>query len=113
MTPDSEETRARMQSVMDQLMIARSLSAANSPLRQLAFMKVSFRDEEKLVESKDAEGHTVKKPRASEDVFLSDFYQFFIDKYAQYYVQYLKFRELVTVAPLMPDKNALNAIEEL
>lgn len=63
-----------MQSMIDQLQIARSLSAANSPLRQLAFMRVNFRDEEKMVESKDAEGQTVKKPRASEDVFLSDFY---------------------------------------
>ena len=65
------------------------------------------------METKDAEGQTVKKPKASEDVFLSDFYQFYIDKYAQYYVQYLKFRELVTVSPLMPDRDALNAIDEL
>ena len=36
-----------------------------------------------------------------------------MDKYAQYFVQYLKFRELVTVDPLMPDKNALDKIAQL
>ena len=82
-------------------MIARSLSAANSPLRQLAFMKVNFRDEAKTSESKDAEGQPIQKVRNSEDVFLQDLYAFHIDKYAQYFVQYLKFRELVTVEPLM------------
>ena len=82
-------------------MIARSLSAANSPLRQLAFMKVNFRDEAETSESKDAEGQPIQKVRNSEDVFLQDLYSFHIDKYAQYFVQYLKFRELVTVEPLM------------
>ena len=94
-------------------MIARSLSAANSTLRQMAFMKVSFRDEAKTSEQKDAEGQTIQKVRNSEDVFLQDLYSFNIDKYAQYYVQYLKFKELVTVEPLMPDKEALAEIKNL
>jgi len=76
----------------------------------MAFMKVSFKDEPKTTESKDAEGEKVTKVKPSEDVFLSDFYQFNIDKYAQYYVQYMKFRELVTVDPLMPDKVAMDEI---
>ena len=102
-----------MQSIIEQYMIARSLSSANSSLRQMAFMRVSFRDEGKTTEQKDAEGQTVQKVRNSEDVFLQDLYQFNIDKYAQYYVQYLKFRELVTVEPLMPDKEALASIKNL
>lgn len=70
MTPDSEETQTQMQAIIDQFMIARSLSAANSNLRQMAFMKVNFRDEAKTTESKDAEGQTVQKVRSSEDAFL-------------------------------------------
>ena len=79
----------------------------------MAFMKASFRDEGKSVESKDGDGNPVKKMKPAEDVFLADLYQFQIDKYAQYYVQYLKFKELVTVDPLMPDKNALEQIQQL
>lgn len=74
----------------------------------MAFMKASFKDEGKSVESKDAEGNSSKKQRPSEDVFLTDLYQFYIDKFAQYFVQYMKFKELVTVDPLMPDKDALH-----
>ena len=51
--------------------------------------------------------------RAPEDVLLQDLYSFNINKYAQYYVQYLKFKELVTVEPLMPDKKALEGIRQL
>ena len=102
-----------MQTMIEQLMISRSLSSANSTLRQMAFMKVNFRDEAKTMETKDAEGQTVKKDKASEDVFLTDLYQFNIDKFAQYFVQYLKFRELVTVEPLMPDKEAMSSIRQL
>ena len=102
-----------MQTVIEQFMIARSLSSANSSLRQMAFMKVSFRDEAKTSESKDAEGQVIQKVRSSEDCFLTDLYSFNIDKYAQYYVQYLKFKELVTVEPLMPDKEALMNIKDL
>ena len=58
-TPDSEETQQQMQSIIEQYMIARSLSSANSSLRQMAFMRVSFRDEGKTTEQKDAEGQTV------------------------------------------------------
>ena len=46
-------------------------------------------------------------------MFLQDFYSFNIDKYAQYFVQYLKFKELVTVEPLMPDQEALAEIKSL
>lgn len=113
MTPDSDETQKLMQTMIEQLMISRSLSSANSTLRQMAFMKVNFRDEAKTMETKDAEGQTVKKDKASEDVFLTDLYQFNIDKFAQYFVQYLKFRELVTVEPLMPDKEAMSSIRQL
>ena len=45
-----------MQEVIDGFQIARSLSAPNSALRQMAFINVSFKDEEKITESKDAEG---------------------------------------------------------
>lgn len=70
----------------------------------MAFINVSFKDEEKITESKDAEGQPIQKIKLSEDVFLTDFYTFNVDKYAQYFVQYLKFKDLVTVDPLMPDK---------
>ena len=43
-------------------------------------------------------------------MFLQDLYSFSIDKYAQYYVQYLKFKELVTVDPLMQDAEAIASI---
>ena len=112
-TPDPEETQKAMQAVIDQLTLARSMSAANSSLRQMAFMKVNFRDEAKAVEAKDADGQPVQKVRAPEDVLLQDLYSFSINKYAQYYVQYLKFKELVTVEPLMPDKTALEGIRQL
>lgn len=55
----------------------------------------------------------MKKVKSAEDAFLTDLFTSNIDKYAHYYVQYLKFRELVTVEPLMPDKEALAQIREL
>ena len=102
-----------MQSIIEQLQIARSLSAASSPLRQLAFMKVSFRDEDKTTEVKDAEGNATQKVTNSEDIFLKDLFSFQINKFAQYFVQYLKFKELVTVEPLVPDQDALESINKL
>ena len=36
-----------------------------------------------------------------------------MNKYAQYFVQYLKFKELVTVSPLVPDRQALEKIRLL
>ena len=46
-------------------------------------------------------------------MFLQDLYSKFLDKYGQFFVQYMKFRELVTVEPLMPDKNAISEIKKL
>ena len=110
-TADNEKTRAEMQKIVDQFHIARSLSAANSPLRQLAFMKVNFKDEPRTTETKESDGQVHQKVRAAEDAFLQEFISFHVDKYAQYFVQYLKFRELVTAVPLVPDRKALDAIK--
>ena len=112
-TPDSAELQADMQKIINQLQIARSLSAANSSLRQMAFMKASFRDEGKSVESKDGDGNPVKKMKPAEDVFLADLYQFQIDKYAQYYVQYLKFKELVIFEMSVSRLSAQNFVKVL
>ena len=51
--------------------------------------------------------------RSAEDSFISELVGQYIDKYAQYYIQYLKFKRLVTVEPLMPDQAALKKIKEI
>jgi hypothetical protein len=63
----------------------------------------------------DAEGsgeNVVEKKTLSEEVFLQELVTQHIDKYAQFYVQYLKFRDIVTVEPLMPDQKALKELSE-
>ena len=75
-----------MQKIRDELFAAREVSAATSPLRQLAFMNVSFQDEQKTTTNTDADGNIVKKVREAEDVFLQDLYTKFLDKYGQFYV---------------------------
>ena len=61
----------------------------------------------------DADGNVIKKEREPEEAFIQDLYNKFLDKYGQYFVQYTKFKELVTVNPLMPDKNAIQEIRKL
>lgn len=53
------------------------------------------------------------KQRPSEDNFVCEFYAKALDKYAQYFVQYLKFKKSVTVNPLVPDRRSLARIDEL
>ena len=55
----------------------------------------------------------IKKEREPEDAFIQDLFNKYLDKYGQYFVQYQKFRELVAVDPLMPDKNAIEEIRKL
>ena len=88
-------------------MEARSVCAATSPLRQLAFMRINFTDEDKTTTTMDAEGKPVDKVRTAEDILLQELYTNSLDKFSQYYIQYLKFRRLVNTVPLMPDKDAL------
>ena len=102
-TPDSAEKQATLKKIHQDLLQARSVSASNSALRQLAFINVSFQDEKKSTSVTDADGNVIKKEREPEEAFIQDLYNKYLDKYGQYFVQYTKFRELVTVNPLMPD----------
>jgi len=45
-----------MQKIVNQLQIARSLSAVNSSLRQMAIIRVNYKDEPRTVGSKDGDG---------------------------------------------------------
>ena len=44
---------------------------------------------------------------------MTQLYSKFIDKYSQYYLQYLKFKDRVTLEPLMPDRVVQDKIREL
>lgn len=79
----------------------------------MAFVKVGFKDRKEIVEITDADGVKTEKIRLPEEVFLQQLYSKFIDKYSQYYFQYLKFKDKVTLEPLMPDQEALAEIREL
>lgn len=82
-------------------------------LRQLAFLRVSFVNVTQTFAVTDDHGITTEKTRSAEDSFISELVGQYIDKYAQYYIQYLKFKRLVTVEPLMPDQAALRKIKEI
>ena len=43
-------------------------------------------------------------------MFLGELITQQLDKYGQFFVQYLKFREILNVEPLMPDKKALSEL---
>ena len=45
-TPDSPEEQAAQKKIVTELYKARKISAKNSPLRQMAFIKMNFVDEE-------------------------------------------------------------------
>jgi hypothetical protein len=82
-------------------------------LRQLAFLRVSYVNVTQTFTVTDDHGITTEKTRSAEDSFISELVGQYIDKYAQYYIQYLKFKRLVTVEPLMPDQAALRKIKEI
>lgn len=74
------------------LRLAKSLCADRSALRQLAFVKTPFMDRREVVQTLDKEGQVQEKVRPSEEAYPAWLYWNFIDKYNQFYFQYLKFR---------------------
>ena len=81
----------------------------------MAFFNVSFINESVVDEELGGEDgkEVVEKRRQPEDVFIQDLIVSHLDKYGQYFVQYCKFRNLVNLDPLMPDKEALKELEQL
>ena len=77
----------------------------------MAVLQIPFIDME-VIEEAVGEGAEEKK-KAAEDVFLQELVTAHIDKYGQFYVQYLKFKEIITVDPLMPDQKALRELADL
>ena len=111
--PDSVEARVSAQEICDAFRSARADSDSKSGLRQLAFLKVPFVNQAVSYSVTEADGTSVTKQRPSEDNFVCEFYAKALDKYAQYFVQYLKFKKSVTANPLVPDRQSLARIDEL
>jgi len=44
---------------------------------------------------------------------MNSFLQNFLEKYAAYYVNYIKFRDQVELHQLMPDKGVMHELKEL
>jgi hypothetical protein len=111
--PDSDEARESAQEICDAFWSARADSDSKSGLRQLAFLKVPFVNQAVSYSVTEADGTSVTKQRPSEDNFVCEFFAKALDKYAQYFVQYLKFKKSVTANPLVPDRQSLARIDEL
>lgn len=112
-TPDSEEARAGATSLIQAFISARSDCDVRSGLRNLAMLRVPFINQSVTYSVTEADGSNVQKTRSAEDNFISELISKSIDKYGQYFVQYFKFKKLVTVTPLVPDRESLKRIEEL
>jgi hypothetical protein len=111
---DNQEERDRYAFLIDELETARNVSSKDSPLRQMAFLNVPFIDEAVITEEPGVDSaEPVEKKQPSEEVFLGDLITQHLDKFGQFYVQYLKFREVVTAEPLMPDQRALAELAQL
>jgi len=80
----------------------------------MAFLKVPFIDEAVITEEPGVDSaEPIEKKQPSEEVFLGDLITQHLDKFGQFYIQYLKFREVVTAEPLMPDQRALSELSHL
>lgn len=112
-TPDSEEARQQAANLVEAFMSARADCDARSALRHLAMLRAPFVNQAVNYTVTETDGQTVQKVRPAEDNFISELIAKSIDKYAQYHVQYLKFKKLVTVTPLVPDRESLNKIAQL
>lgn len=110
---DNQEARQIATDIIEAFRAARDESEARSPLRNLAFLRTYFQDVGMTYEIVDDTGATLEKTRSSEDCFIIDLMGNYVDKYAQYSVQYAKFKALVTAEPLMPDKKALRKINTI
>jgi hypothetical protein len=76
-------------------------------------LRVPFINQSVTYSVTEADGSNVQKTRSAEDNFISELISKSIDKFGQYFVQYFKFKKLVTVTPLVPDRESLKRIEEL
>lgn len=112
-TPDSEGERARCADLMEAFVSARARCDHRSGLRHLAMLKLPFINAPSTYTVTNAEGTQEQKTRSAEDNFVADLISKGIDKYGQYFVQYLKFKKLVTATPLVPDRESLERIEAL
>jgi len=112
-TPDSEEERRKAQNLVVTFISARADCDSRSQLRNLAMLKVPFINQSVNYSVTNAEGVAEQKVRPAEDQFISELIVKGIDKYGQYFVQYLKFKKLVTVTPLVPDRESLAKIDQL
>lgn len=111
-TPDSEEIRQTANNLIEAFMSARADCDSKSALRSLAMLRAPFVNQATNYTVTENE-QPVQKVRPAEDTFISELISKTIDKYGQYHVQYLKFKKLVTVTPLVPDRDSLNKIEQL
>jgi len=64
---------------------AKFVCGAKSSLRQLAFVKVPFKDRREVVQTLDKDGAVQEKTKTPEESFVGQLYQKYIDKYNQYY----------------------------
>jgi hypothetical protein len=113
LTPDSEEERKRAQNLIDSFISARADCDYRSGLRNLAMLKVPFINQPVNYTVTEPDNQVTQKVRPAEDQFISELISKGVDKYGQYFVQYAKFKKLVTVTPLVPDRDSLQRIEQL
>ena len=74
---------------------------------------MAFRNVTQTIIVTEADGSNSEKVRSAEDCFVADLVAKNVDKYAQYYFQYLKFKRTVDTLPLVPDQVVKNKLQRL
>lgn len=112
---DEEEVKhiAKVNQVVTELTQARQNSAKNAPVRDLAVIRVPYCDAE-LVELKTGEdGEAATNTLSAEQWFVQSFQRDYVETYAAYYSNFLKFKQMVEINQLMPEKLVMQELERL
>lgn len=112
---EEEEVKhvAKVHQVLSELTQARQNSAKNAPVRDLAVIRVPYCDAE-LVELKTGDdGEAATNTLSAEQWFVQSFQRDYIETYAAYFYNFLKFKQTVEINQLMPEKQVMLELNRL
>lgn len=96
------ELREKAKNMIDEFKQAKESSAKGSQLRNCIGMPVAYVDEPHISVVTDENGDLKTRFQEPEEFFLEKLRDE-VEKSGSYYCQYLKFRDIVRIEPLMPD----------
>lgn len=89
------------------------ISAKNAPVRNCGVFRVPYCDVELVDIRHTEEGEPATNTLSSEQAFMKSFMLDYVEKYAAFYSNYIKFKNQVELHQLMPEKSVMSELKEL